>query len=159
MAEFKQMLAAGQLQQAYQGLLAFFRNLQRDLAANYPDLSVSGNLYQGYLDMTYFALAPKFLRTRDLKCPLVFNYQEFNFEVWLSGMNRTVQAEYWSKFRAADFPGFELAKDPKREDLLLRRVLIETPDFNDLEILAQQIEQGLLNFLSEVEAVLDEIDP
>lgn len=56
----------------------------------YPNYSISG-LYQGYLDMTYFAIVPPALKQRDLKIAIVFNYDAFRFEAWLAGTNRQVQ--------------------------------------------------------------------
>jgi hypothetical protein len=56
-------LKDGLIQRAYRGIVSYMSRLR----------AVSG-LYQGYFDMTYFALFPDELKARDLKLTIVFNF-------------------------------------------------------------------------------------
>ncbi len=79
LAEFRRQLRDGSTQRAYAALLAYMLGLRTHFKDSHPDTRVSG-LYQGYLDMTYFALFPPHLKPRDLKIAIVFNYAAFRFE-------------------------------------------------------------------------------
>lgn len=153
MAEFKQQLAKGYLQQAYFGLMEFFRQLRTYLKKNHPDCSLTG-IYYGYMDMTYFACTPGTLGKRNLKIAIVFDYETFSFEVWLSGANRDVQAEYWNMIKEAGWDKYSLSLDPRREDYVLSRSLGADPDFSDLDALTGQIEAGMLALTKDVENFL-----
>jgi hypothetical protein len=82
MIEFRTQLAKGAIQKAYQGLLQYMMGLKNHFSNTYPDFSVSGSLYYGYMDMTYFAVIPNTLKDREPKIAIVFIYDTFQFEVW-----------------------------------------------------------------------------
>ena len=84
MEEFRVQLEKGSIQKAYRALLSYMMRLRTHFKNNLDDITVSG-LYQGYMDMTYFALFPSLLRHRNLKIGIVFNYETFGFEAWLAG--------------------------------------------------------------------------
>jgi hypothetical protein len=98
MKEFREQLRSGSIRRAYRALLDYMMNLRKHFQRRYSDYSVSG-LYQGCMDMTFFALVPPFLKRRGLKVAIVFNYDAFRFEAWLAGRNRQVQREYWELFK------------------------------------------------------------
>jgi hypothetical protein len=153
---YRQLLERGQLQIAYQGLMQFFRDLRTHLAKSYPSYSISSSVYYGYMDMTYIAVVPAALKNHGLKVALVFLHEAFHFEVWLSGSTRDVQESYWRHFSRLATLDFQLADDPTRQDFILRAALVEQPDFSDLDALAAQIEKGVLDFISQMEAALAE---
>ena len=72
--EFRKQLEKGAIQNAYKALLSYMMRLRTHFKNN--DYAVSG-LYQGYMDMTYFALFPSSLKQRNLKIAIVFNYASF----------------------------------------------------------------------------------
>ena len=72
MKEFKQQLEKGAIQEAYQGLMQYFRDLRAHFRDAYPQYPVSGSIYYGYMDMTYFSLFPESLKHRRLKIAIVF---------------------------------------------------------------------------------------
>jgi hypothetical protein len=154
MAEFKKQLTGGYLQEAYQGLMEYFRQLRAHFKKAYPAYSVPSNIYYGYLDMTYFAIIPESLKRRKLKIAIVLVYDEFRFEVWLSGANRNVQAEYWKLIKESSWDKYQLASNPRTEDYVIGHILSSDPDFRDLTALTAQIEAGTLSFIREVEVFL-----
>ena len=154
MDEYKKQLKKGAIQEAYQGLMAYFRDLSSHFKKKYPEYSVSGSIYYGYMDMTYFSLFPESCKRRKLKIAIFFVYDKIRFEVWLSGANRNVQAEYWKLMKDSDWQKYHHATNPKREDYVIDHVLISEPDFTDLDTLTQQIERGTLAFIRDVEGFL-----
>ena len=154
MNEYKKQLKRGYIQDAYQGLMEFFRDLRSHFKNKYPDYSVSGSIYYGYMDMTYFSLFPESLKSRKLKIALVFIHDKFRFEVWLSGSNRNVQTEFWKLLKERDWNKYHLAANPRAVDYVIDHILINDPDFSDLDTLSRQIERGTLDFIKDVEGFL-----
>jgi len=154
MNEYKKQLRRGAVQKAYQGLMDYIMGLRSYFENKYPDYSVSGNIYFGYMDMTYFAFFPKTLKQRKLKVGIVFVHEAFRFEVWLFGYNKSVQAKYWKLFKESSWSKYRVPSTIEGVDSILEGILIENPDFIDLDALTKQIERGTLKFIEDVEDVL-----
>ena len=120
----------------------------------YSDYFVSSNIYYGYMDMTYFAIFPEFLKHRKLKIAIVFIHESFRFEVWLAGYNKQVQAKYWKLFKESDWNKYRIVPAIKGVDSILEYIVVDNPDFGDLDALTKQIEVGTLNFIEEIEKFL-----
>ncbi len=150
--ELKRQLGKGSIQRAYRGLLDYMMNLRTRFMNNYD---VSG-IYQGYMDMTYFALFPKSLKHRDLKLAIVFNYEAFRFEAWLAGRNRKVQRKYWEMFKYCQWSGCRVLKPAKGVDSIIECVLAEDFDFDDPDALTSTIEKATIRFIDRIEGFLSE---
>ena len=156
MKEFRLQLEKGVVQIAYKGLLEYMLALKNHLKEKYPECYVSGGLYSGYMDMTYFAFSPGALKRLNLKIALVFNHEAFRFEIWLAGYNKKVQAEYWKLFKESGWNKYNVVPAPKGSDSIVEYVLVESPDFIDLDALTKQIEKGTLKFVGDIEDFLSE---
>lgn len=154
MIEYRKQLKKGAIQKAYQGLVQYMMSLKNHFSNNYPDFSVPGSIYYGYMDMTYFSVIPGSLKNRELKIAIVFVYDTFRFEVWLSGRNQQVMAKYWKLFTDSGWKRYTIAPQGKWADSILEHVLVDNPDFSDLDALTRQIEQGTLKFIKDVEGFL-----
>ena len=154
MLEYKKQIERGAIIEAYRGLMDFFNALRAYLKKKYPDYVVSGSVYYGYMDMTYLSFFPQSLRLRKLKIAIVFVHDSFRFEVWLAGNNRAVQTEYWKLFREREWKKYHVATPAKGVDAILDHVLVDNPDFRDLDALTKQIERGTLEFIKDVESFL-----
>ncbi len=154
MLDYKKQLEKGLIQTAYRGLMEYILGLKTFLKNKYPDYFVSGGLYNGYMDMTYFSFTPESLKQRSLKIAIVFVYDTFRFEVWLGGYNRQVQAQYWKLFKENTWEVYPLVADPLKADAVMEHVLVAEPDFNDPEALTALIEQGTLRFIADIEGFL-----
>jgi len=154
MLEYRKQLANGQIQKAYKGLMDFMLGLKTHFKDKYPDYFVSGSLYFGYMDMTYFAIIPESLKQRNLKIALVFNHEAFRFEAWLAGYNKQVQTKYWQLIKASGWSRYALVPDTKGEDAILVHILAANPDFSDLTGLTGQLERETLTFISDIENFL-----
>jgi len=156
MIEYRNQLQKGIIRKAYRGLMEYFGSLRSYFKKKYPDYAVSGSIYFGYMDMTYFAVNPPLLKDRKLKIAIVFLHEEFKFEVWLGGYNKTVQKEYWDLVRERGWDKYRIPSSIKGIDSILEYVLVDNPDFRDLDTLTTQIERGTMNFMKDVEDFLSQ---
>jgi hypothetical protein len=154
MTEYRKQIEKGAIVEAYRGLMEYFNALRLHFEKKYPEHSVSGSVYYGFMDMTYFAIFPKSLKRRKLKIAVVFVYDTFRFEVWLSGNNRKVQAEYWKLIKESGWKKYHLSPQTKGVDSVLDHILVDNPDFSDLDVLTKQLEKGTLKFTKDVENFL-----
>lgn len=158
MLEFHNQLKKGLIQTAYRGLIEFMSRLRNRFGTRYPELLVPGSLYQGFMDMTYFSIVTDKLKTRDLKFAVVFLYDAFRFEIWLSAKNKQMLASCWEAIHKSSWDKYKLVKPAPGVDSVLEHILVDQPDFQDLEALSQQIEDGALIFIRDVEAFLSKND-
>jgi hypothetical protein len=153
MIEYRKQLEKGAIQHAYRGLMDYFWSLKSYFETEYPDYP-SGGVYYGFMDMTYFALFPRSLKQRKLKIAIVFVHEKFRFEVWLAAINKSVQAKYWKLIQEKTWSKYNLPKTIRGVDSILECILVENPDFGDMESLKKQIEKGTVQFTSDVENFL-----
>ena len=59
-------------------------------------------------------------------------------------------------FKESSWGKYTLVPTTKGYDSILEHVLVESPDFDDLEAITDQIEQGMLEFVADVDAFLAE---
>ena len=156
MIEYKKQLQNGDIQDAYRGLMEYFRDLRSYFRKKYPDYSISSSIYYGYMDMTYFSFNPESIKRRNLKIAIVFVHDKFRFEVWLAALNKNVQAKYWKLLKESGWNQYHIAKTTKGFDSILDHVLVNDPDFSDLVALTTIIEEGTLKFTRDIEDFLSE---
>ena len=157
MNELRGQLRTGAIQKAYRALLGYMMDLRTRFKNRYPSYTISG-LYQGYMDMTYFAIFPKSLRRRDLKIAIVFNYEVFRFEAWLAGSNRKVQQKYWELVKNRQWNEYRVVTPAKGVDSIIECNLAEDFDFDDLDNLTASIEENTAKFLDAIVSFLSERD-
>ena len=154
MSEYKKQLEKGAIQEAYKGLMEYIMDLRTHFKNQYPDYFVSGSIYYGYMDMTYFSFFPKSIKDRNLKIAIVFIHEAFRFEAWLAGFNKQVQTKYWKFFKESDWNKYHIVSTTKGVDSIIEYILVDNPDFSDLDTLTNQIERETLKFIQDVESFL-----
>jgi hypothetical protein len=152
--EYRKQMEKGTIQKAYRGIMEFILELRTHFKNKYPDYIVSGNIYYGYLDMTYFSFFPQSLKERNLKIAIVFLHDTIRFEVWLAGYNKEVQTQYWQMFKKGNWNKYPLAQSVKGVDYIINHTLLDNPDFDDPLALTQQIEKETLKFINDIEEFL-----
>ncbi|MDK2980204.1 MAG: hypothetical protein PWQ55_551 [Chloroflexota bacterium] len=154
MQAYHRQLQQGDIQQAYRGLMDFMSALKTQLKTKYPDYQVSGSLYFGYMDMTYFAFTPPVLKDKGLKIAVVFVHETFAFEAWLSAANRGLLAQFAQRIDAAGWDKYRRVTPAQNPDAILECTLAADPDFSDLPALSARIEREALAFCADVQAFL-----
>ena len=89
-----------------------------------------------------------------MKIAIVFNYDAFRFEVWLAGYNKQVQTKYWKLFKESDWNKYYIVSTTKGIDSIIEFILVDNPDFSDLDNLTKQIERGTMKFIKDIENFL-----
>ncbi|MFC2010005.1 DUF7000 family protein [Chloroflexota bacterium] len=155
--EYKKQLEKGYIKQAYKGLMEYIMNLRTHFKNKYPDYFVSSNIYYGYMDMTYFSFIPESLKRRKLRIAIVFIHETLTFEVWLAGYNKNIQKQYWELIKGSNWKKYHVVPTTRGVDSIIDHVLVDNPDFSDLDTLTEQIEKGTLNFVRDIENFLSKI--
>ncbi|EMJ89615.1 DUF7000 family protein [Leptospira meyeri] len=144
---YKEQLQIGDIQEAYAGLVKYVTKLGTNLSKNLSKSYSFGSLFQGYMDYTYFYYANKFLKDRKLKMGFVLNHPKMQFEVWLLGQTIPIQERYWEYFKNTKW---NKNRTTKPQYSILETVLIEKPNFNDLDKLSAQIEKSIVQVTAEI---------
>ena len=155
MEDFQRQLKNGSIQRAYRDLLSYMMELRTHFKNKYTGFSVSA-LYQGYMDMTYFAISSQTLSQRDLKIAIVFNYEAFCFEAWLAGRNRKINRQYWELFKEQDWLEYRIVKPGKGVDSIVECDLAKGFQLSDKAALTKIIEAEVGTFIDNIEVFFHE---
>ena len=150
---YTRLLAEGNIQKAYKGIVTFMSALRALFAQRFEDCAV-GALYQGYMDMTYFACTPPTLKTHQLKIAVVYLHEDNALEVWLAGANRSVQADFIRRVSGLEISDLTLHKVAPGEDAIVSRLIAQRPDFDRPEALTAAVEDSVRKFIARVETLL-----
>lgn len=144
---YKKQLDEGKIQKAYTGLVKYVMKLKTVFKNNHSDKFSTGNILQGYMDFTYFYFSNNYLEQQKLKFGLVLNHQEMRFEIWLLGRTLDIQKKYWELLKTSKW-NKDKTEMPKYS--VLEDILVENPDFNNLELLTKQIENRTIQISDEI---------
>ncbi len=158
MQALRVQLAKGSIQRAYRALLSYMMGLRTRFVSKYGEPAVSG-VYQGYMDMTYFALLPPALKRRHLKVAIVFNYRAFRFEDWLAARNRKVQRDYWEVLVHGPWAEYRVISPAAGIDSIVECDLAKDFDLSDPDALTARIETATAAFIDDMEAFLSKHQP
>ncbi|HOC92706.1 MAG TPA: hypothetical protein PKH33_10105 [bacterium] len=153
--EYNLQLSKGRIQKAYKGIMTFMSGLSAYLKSRHPDFA-AGALYFGYMDMTYFAFTPSDLKNKNLKIAVVYLHEESRFDVWLSGSNRKIQAEYINLMKRKNIGKYKLSQVLPGADSIIESTMVENPDFDHPEELRKQIERMTIEFTNDIASILSE---
>jgi hypothetical protein len=152
--EFHAQLKIGKIQKAFRGIINYMMALKTHLKSKYPSFSTSSNLYIGTMDMTYFSFTPTHFSDMGLKFAVVFSYSTFRFEVWLSAVNKKVQKQYWKQIKELEHEPYHIVPTIQGYDSILECILVDQPDFVDLDQLTLEIERGTIKFIDDIDRIL-----
>ena len=156
--ELREHLSEGSIQRAYAAIVGYMSRLRTHFASTRGERAVSG-LYQGCFDMTYFALFPPALKSRDLKLAIVFDYEAFGFKVWLAARNRNVQRQYWELLRDSGWSKYRLIEPAAGIDAIVEHEVASGFELDDPDALTSRIEKAAAALLDDLEQVLAIHDP
>lgn len=146
-AIYKEQLNRGDIVIAYNALVKFVMKLRVDLSKKHQKIYAFSTILHGYMDYTYFYYSNDFLKSKQLKFGLVLNHLHMQFELWLLGNTISVQKQYWQLLKATKWSA---DKPVMPKYAILEVTLVETPDFNNLNVLAEQITTRMTNVSSEI---------
>lgn len=158
MSEYTAQVKRGIIQKAYKQLMEYLSKLKTTFANDYPQYNVPGSLYQGFMDMSYFSVVPKELKKRRLKIAVVFIHESCRFEAWLAAANKQIQNDYWKLFKKSGWDKYRLVPTIQSYDSIVEQVLVEKPDFSNLDSLTETIERGTIRFIDDIIGFLSSHD-
>lgn len=130
--EYKKILQSTNLQKGYQEFIKFFRGFRTYLADNLSEYKFTGNIVENNMDYSYFQFSNDDLQSKGLKFVIAFTHYKFEYEIWLSGMNRKIQINYHSKLSKAKHK-YTMSPDPNRFDYILKDKLFDELNYDDCE--------------------------
>ena len=153
--EYKKQLAKGDIKKVYQGIIYFLMKFRLHMQKKYPELHVTSSINQGIMDVSYFAFSSDFLKKRKLKIVLLFKHDSISFEAWLCGFNKKIQQKYWEFIKASGWDKYRIADSLAGNYSIIEHLLNESPDFDNQDGLMEQMEDGIIQFLEDIENHLD----
>jgi hypothetical protein len=152
--ELNKQLKKGYIQKGYKAILDCLIMIRSSIQKKHPEYICPGTFYQGYFDMSYFAVMTPMLKNDGLKIAVVFNYTDFRFEIWLSASNKSIQKKYWSQMRDYPWKGYKVVSTVQGNDSILEYVVEER--LEDLENILKVIEGKVETFIEDIEAWIQE---
>lgn len=135
-AAYQKALIKSDVPIAYERLLKYTMALKAHFEKTFSDGYSFGNVSPGYMDFSYFPFFNGVLREKKLRFGIVLNHRQMRFELWLMGQNAEVQKEYWQQLKNTEWNRGRVEM-PRYS--VLEAVLVESPDFDDLDALSMKI--------------------
>ncbi len=146
-------LVLGHIQKAYKGIIGFMTELKAYLEHRHADY-VSGALYFGYMDITYFAFTPIVLKQKKLKIAIVYLHGQSRFELWLAAENRKIQSATIALLSGKNIGAFKLSAAGPGVDSIIAWTAAEQPDFDSPDTLMTLIEAQTIRFAADMAALM-----
>ena len=142
------------LPRAYRGILAALMAFKAGWESAHPEDSV-GALYQGYLDMSFVAVAPSAFGARRLKISLVFLHDEGVFTLWLTAGNRAIQAQTSKELAKKPLGIYSLCALKPGVDAIISQDITPPYAFDEPERFTAQLITAAERFLSDMKTLLE----
>jgi len=143
----------GSLPRAYRGILAALASFKAAWERAHPADS-AGAPYQGYLDMSFVAVAPTALASRRLKISLVFLHPEGRFSLWLTAGNRAIQAEIAAELKGKPLGGYALCALKPGVDAIIAREVPPPYRFDEPDALTETLLSAAEAFAADMTLLL-----
>ncbi len=148
-SEYKKILQSTNLQKGYQEFVKFFRGFRTYLAGNLSEYKFTGNIVENNMDYSYFQFTNDELQSKGLKFVIAFTHNKFEYEIWLSGMNRKTQISYHDKLSKAKH-AYTMSPDPNRFDYILKDKLFDEVNYDDCERLFDSAKNNIQAFAKKI---------
>jgi len=142
------------LPRAYRGILSALMAFKAGWESAHPEDSV-GALYQGYLDMSFVAVAPAAFGARRLKISLVFLHDTGLFSLWLTAGNRAIQAQTSQELAKKPLGSYSLSELKPGVDAIISQDITQPYAFDEPERFTSQLIAAAERFLSDMKFLLE----
>ena len=156
MDNFHECLLEGNIQKAYRLVFDILSKVKTNLSKN-NKMNIPNNIYHGYLDMTYFPVFTDVLKKHLLKIAIVFNYDKFSFEIWLSANNKKTQNKYWEIIKEKKWKKYKIMESIVNEDSIIEYPIKITDSYNEINKLVNTIEKQSIDFIANIEVFLNSV--
>lgn len=159
--EYQRLLQTTELQKGYQEFVKFFRQLRTYLQNEIPHFTFTGNIVENNMDYSYFQFTDADLKAEGLKIVVVFVHADFEYQIWLSGLNREIQTKHQQCMKAV-FPLEQifypylpvLTDNPAKTDYIVKAKLVDDVDYSRLDDVLGYMKDNTMAFVAEVARLL-----
>lgn len=151
MDDFNCQLQKGNLQKAYRYIFTVFSDLGTCLKKQNGGAISINALYHGYLDMTYLPVVTNLLKQNGLKIALVFNYSSFQFEIWLSAVNRTKRNELLNLISHSTWNTYKTVENNENTDAIIEYKLPKITNYENFSEVVNTLSNETITFINNIE--------
>ncbi len=138
----------------YHQLIGYMNEVRTFFQKAYATDFKLGSIYRGNSDFSYFSLKTEALKKQKLKFVIVFDHQLMQFRICLSGQNKSIRRQYWEIFKNSYWDKYRLAASIDDSLWIIDHLLADQPDFEEMNILLEEIETESFKFMDEIAEVL-----
>ena len=153
-AAYCRAVREGDLPHAYRGILSALMAFKAGWEIAHPEDSV-GSLYQGYLDMSFVAVAPAVFGARRLKISLVYLHESGVFTLWLTAGNRAIQAQTSQELAKKPLGSYSLSELKPGVDAIVSQDITPPYNFDEPERLTARLIDSAEQFLFDMKSLLE----
>ena len=151
MNNFKDQLSKGRIQKAYRYIFDIFSELGNEIKNSQNKVISTTSLYHGYLDMTYLPVTTETLKRNGLKIAIVFNYSLFQFEIWLSAVNRKKRNEVLEVISQSKGIKYKAVQNNENTDAIIEIIIKGINEFNNKSRIVSLITKKTIAFIDDIE--------
>ncbi len=151
--DYKNIVQTTNLQNGYQEFIKFFRYLRTYLEKEMNNYDFTNNIVENNMDYSYFQFTNQNLKSRNLKIVIAFIHKKFKYEIWLSGINRKVQLNYFEFLKEKSLL-YILTNNPNKTDYILKSEISGIYNYDDLEQLLIRIKVSIEEFVRNISQYL-----
>ncbi len=152
-SDYKKIIQTTNLQNGYQEFIKFFRYLRTYLEKEMSEYIFTSNIIENNMDYSYFQFTSKKLKSKNLKIVIAFIHQKFDYEIWLSGINRKTQNYYYDNLKN-EVLKYNLTNNPNKTDYILRTKILNECDYNNIELTVGEIKLSIEDFINNIKCLL-----
>ncbi len=151
MNDLKEQLGKGRIQKAYRHIFDIFSDLGNEIKKSQNKVISTTSLYHGYLDMTYLPVTTETLKSNRLKIAIVFNYSLFQFELWLSAVNRKKRNEVLEAISQSKWQKYKTVQNNENTDAIIEIKIKGFNEFNNKNRIVSLIIKETIAFINDIE--------
>lgn len=140
----------------YHELVKYMKELKAFFNKEYETHFKLGTLNTVSPDYTYLSLTTEELKKQKLKFVIILDHQKYCFTICLSGQNKAIRKKYWEMFKGSDWDQYHIAESITNSLMIIDHTLVQNPNFDNRNILTEQIETEALKFMNELTKVLED---
>ena len=154
--EYKKIVQTTDIQLGYKELINSIKHLKSYLQKEMKNFIFSKNIVENNLEYTYFHFTNKELKSHGLKLVLVFTHKEFKFEIFLSGVNRQKQINFFNDIKDKKIK-YILSNNPSKTDYVLKYEINDNFNYETLEEISIDIYSDIKEFTKYILLLLENI--
>lgn len=151
MNNLKDQLSKGKIQKAYRYIFDIFSDLGNEIKNSQNKVISITSLYHGYLDMTYLPVTTETLKKNGLKIAIVFNYSLFQFEIWLSAVNRKKRNDVLEVISQSKWQKYKTVQNNENTDAIIEIQIKGINEFNNKNRIVSLIKKETIAFIDDIE--------